>query len=552
MNRARTTIDQLSTRHRRAVVASCITIGVALAWHFRFVQDDAFISYTYAGSLVEGHGLTWFGSHVEGYTNFLWVMWIALGMRLGIEPVAWAYVGGLASFAGCVWCLWAISRRMFKELIPALLSLLFFICNFSVLSYATGGLETMLQTFLLALLFLLATRLTMSQDGSPLDPALLSLVLAASLLTRLDSAVIAGVILLFVIRHLHADRSPARTYVALLLPAALILSGWFAWRMSYYGRLLPNTYYAKVGWDATSFGNGLLYLWRFLHWYLIWPFLLLGILGLSRSRKKIDQAITSLMLMVAAWSLYIIAVGGDFMEFRFIIPMTPFLFLLLAYLVYYHGSNLFFKSQLVAAILSMVVLTAASGYHGSTFKELTEDKRLDSIEMLSSFYGVYPDHNWKRIGEAMRQELSGTGASISTSAVGSIPFYSGLRTVDAIGLCDTNVNDPNAFAPATSYRPGHGQRVNLSYLRQQGVNFVLDQPVPIVRGVLNRPEVGGMLAAWLVHAAHRDGPPNSIETAVAMPLDDRTSLLMMYLTPTAVLDSVIQTKGWEVARVRMY
>src|SRR5512135_464280 len=109
MNRTRTAVDQLSPLHRRALVSSFVAIGVALAWHFRFVQDDAFISYTYAKSLVEGHGLTWFGDHVEGYTNFLWVLWIALGMKLGVEPVAWSYVGGLASFAGCVWCLWEIS-----------------------------------------------------------------------------------------------------------------------------------------------------------------------------------------------------------------------------------------------------------------------------------------------------------------------------------------------------------------------------------------------------------------------------------------------------------
>ena len=71
MNRTRTAIDQLSTRHRQVVVVSSMVVGVVLAWHFRFVQDDAFISYNYARSLVEGHGLTWFGSHVEGYTNFL-------------------------------------------------------------------------------------------------------------------------------------------------------------------------------------------------------------------------------------------------------------------------------------------------------------------------------------------------------------------------------------------------------------------------------------------------------------------------------------------------
>jgi hypothetical protein len=37
-----------------------------------------------------------------------------------------------------------------------------------------------------------------------------------------------------------------------------------------------------------------------------------------------------------------------------------------------------------------------------------------------------------------------------------------------------------------------------------------------------------------------------------MPLDARTSLLMLYLTPTAELDSVVGSRSWEAARVRLY
>jgi len=85
-------------------------------------------------------------------------------MKLGIEPIAWSYAGGLASLVGCVWCLWEISRRVFKEHLPMLLAVLFFIGNFSVLSYATGGLETMLQTFLLSLSFLLACLITADEE----------------------------------------------------------------------------------------------------------------------------------------------------------------------------------------------------------------------------------------------------------------------------------------------------------------------------------------------------------------------------------------------------
>ena len=548
----RATLEQVLAGHHRVVVTLSIVVALVLAWSLRFVQDDAFISFTFAKSLVDGHGLTWFGHDVEGYTNYLWVVWIALGMKLGIEPIAWSYVGGLASFAGSVWCLWKISRRVFKGPIPMLLSVLLFIGNFSVLSYATGGLETMLQTFLLSSAFLLACVTTTDQDITASRCLLLSLIIAAAILTRLDSAVIVALIVLTLLRSLASRKSPLRTYLALLLPAAIIVLGWFAWRWSYYGRFLPNTYYAKVGWDEQSFNNGLLYLARFFHWYLIWPFILLGLAGMVRQRRKLDTPLRLSFFIIAAWTGYIVTVGGDFMEFRFLIPLTPFLFLWLAYLIHYHIAGMVIKSEVVVATLAAIILTAASVQHGRSFNTLTEDKTLDSIEMLSTFYGTYPDHDWKRIGLRMNEELAGTGAKISTSAVGSLPFYSGLETVDAIGLCDQNVRDPGAFSPAQNFRPGHLRRVNMSYLKRQRVNFVLDQPTPVIRGVLNRPEAAATLAGWILHAAYRDRPPDSVETVVAMPLDSKTSLLMLYLTPTTELDSLIRGRSWEVARVRLY
>jgi hypothetical protein len=197
----------------------------------------------------------------------------------------------------------------------------------------------------------------------------------------------------------------------------------------------------------------------------------------------------------------------------------------------------------------LLVLVGASIHHAVTFKELTQDKTLDSIEVLSTFYGTYPDRNWKLIGERMRQELGGTDATISTSAVGSIPFYSRLKTVDAIGLCDWNVTDTNAYALSGSARPGHTQRVTARYLKLRGVNFVLDQPTPVARGVVSLPEAVPVLRQWALRAAQDTQQPDSTVTVVAMPLTENASLLMLYLTPTAGIDSVIRTQRWEVARI---
>ena len=69
-----------------------IGAGVILLLHgwfyFHYTSDDAYISYRYARNLADGVGLVWNpGEHVEGYTNFLWVMMLAGIDRIGADIV---------------------------------------------------------------------------------------------------------------------------------------------------------------------------------------------------------------------------------------------------------------------------------------------------------------------------------------------------------------------------------------------------------------------------------------------------------------------------------
>ena len=63
-----------------------VILGILLAFGKRWVCDDAFISFRYAENLIHGLGLVYnAGERVEGYTNFLWTMWAALGLRFGAD-----------------------------------------------------------------------------------------------------------------------------------------------------------------------------------------------------------------------------------------------------------------------------------------------------------------------------------------------------------------------------------------------------------------------------------------------------------------------------------
>ena len=61
-----------------------------------FMTDDTFISVRYAKNLVEGHGLVYNpGERVEGYTNFLWTLWLAVPLALGLPLVPFIKISNL-------------------------------------------------------------------------------------------------------------------------------------------------------------------------------------------------------------------------------------------------------------------------------------------------------------------------------------------------------------------------------------------------------------------------------------------------------------------------
>src|SRR3989442_1133365 len=82
------------------LIALAMAIGVGYALRLWWTSDDAYISFRYARNLVHGLGLVYnAGERVEGYSNFLWTLWCALGLRLGCAPDAWANGWGIACYA---------------------------------------------------------------------------------------------------------------------------------------------------------------------------------------------------------------------------------------------------------------------------------------------------------------------------------------------------------------------------------------------------------------------------------------------------------------------
>ncbi|HNI96530.1 MAG TPA: hypothetical protein PL169_10725, partial [Leptospiraceae bacterium] len=136
--------------------------------YYRWVSDDAFISFRYAKNLIDGLGLVYNrGEAVEGYTNFLWTMLLSAGMYLGYDPLRISQALGILFYLSTVYILYRVSLRLFPRpesgwpafrILP-LASLCLAVQTHAAI-FATGGLETSLFGFLLALgsSFLLITK----------------------------------------------------------------------------------------------------------------------------------------------------------------------------------------------------------------------------------------------------------------------------------------------------------------------------------------------------------------------------------------------------------
>ncbi|UCG32909.1 MAG: hypothetical protein JSU68_14745, partial [Phycisphaerales bacterium] len=136
-----------------SLVVLPVVPGMLLAAGTRWVCDDAFISFRYSENLVNGLGLVFSaGERVEGYTNFLWVMWTALGLRFGADAEVWSMAWGLIFYGGTIGLL-AVYHRRVRRLVgatgPAIPVAAFMAAlhgDWNI--WATGGLETSVFTFL--------------------------------------------------------------------------------------------------------------------------------------------------------------------------------------------------------------------------------------------------------------------------------------------------------------------------------------------------------------------------------------------------------------------
>ncbi|MCP4764235.1 MAG: hypothetical protein GY870_20850 [archaeon] len=509
-----------------------------LAWSNRFILDDAFISFRYANNFINGSGLTWnSGEHIEGYTNFLWTILMAVPIFFGISPILFSQVLGILLIMGSFVFTYKLSDILHGSKWLALSTVIILGTNYTFSAFATGGLETQLQTFLFIAFTYLAFIITGEPIGNRIHFLILSILFSMAILTRLDSIIPISIIFVLVIVHLFFKQAVSLQEkiiqtVLMCLPTLLIVGSWLIWKINYYDAILPNTFHVKIT-SLTSLKRGLLYIYNFLESYKL--LFLLPIITVSFFKSYHDKKILTshkhiivLLLINILWCIYLILIGGDFIEFRFFVPILPFVFILIIFCI-----SSIRDSYIIIAILISIIF--GSIYHRYNFIHSNE---IESIGLLRTQIES-ENQNWDEIGKILKKLFSNQipEVTIATTAAGAIPYYSGLRTIDMHGLNDKWIAKNGILMGS---RPGHQRYATYDYLIQRGVNLVIGYPwvVPIS----TKPQSKNDLLK-LVNIMIKDVKPDSIllnSSIIEIPINNKYKILILYLIKNDYIDKLLK------------
>jgi len=520
----------------QAFVLACLG---GIAWLNRFVQDDAFISFRYARNLAEGHGLVWnIGERVEGYTNFLWTVCLAPAFRLGVDVVLYSFALSLAAYICTLWCAWRLAEDIWQERRAGLLAVLLLGTNFSFSSYGTGGLETQFVTALIMAAICLISLWQKDERAGWLIGA--SAVSACAVMTRMDAALLLGAFWVWVLVQ-SSWRRRWRQILAAGLIGLAPLAAWLVWRHAYYGALVPNTSLVKMGGGGPTWMRGAVYLGMFYAIYgyvLAVPVCLAGIWRALRWPLAICVAAA-----VIVWHGYVVWVGGDFMEFRMLVPSLPLAVALIAGAV----GRLGVIPR--AAVVSVLIACSEALCVTNWDYPCTEPKHQLQKNVVK----------WRTVADVLNRTLGEDrkAVKIGVTCAGVIPFYTGMPTLDLLGLNDRNValegNRIIALVPLLGNRPGHVRMASQKQVREKGVHLLLNDPWVVSDEEMRHLSAEQVRRRWSVPA---DGDERRITwemvewpedsgflSVVAWPCGGENHLLSLYVRQNERIDAAIKRSG---------
>ncbi|HMF92795.1 MAG TPA: hypothetical protein VKE96_00810 [Vicinamibacterales bacterium] len=438
----------------------------------------------YARNLARGYGLVWNpgSAPVEGYTNPLWVAYMA---AVHLLPIPLAKTSFVIQLTAAV--LLTLNLPVVREIARsvsggsdavAVGAVVLTATYLPINNWSLQGMEVSVLVLVMSVVLGLALR----SSGDARFRRSPYVLLGASTLVREDMAVPLAGLLLF---NVLVDRQNRRRH---LVWGVTSLVAWVtlqtAFRVWYFGDVLPNAYYLKMtGYPVIPrVSRGLFvlgqFVWRFNPLLFALPVILSGF----RGRRTVLPLWT-----LAVQMLYSVWVGGDAWEYwggsnRFIVIAMPGFFVMLSYALCFttqtlldvlapgrHGQRT--GAFVFGALIIVAVISGNSIYGPGAW--------LEALLLRAPLHTGTGDENHHEVEEALRlQAVTTADATVAVTRAGTIPYFSDRRSIDLLGKNDRHVaHEMSRVRPGLrhfrEFRPGHTKFDYRYSIEQQMPDVVL-------------------------------------------------------------------------------
>lgn len=510
------------SRQFHALLAVVVALYLGHAWLLGYVSDDGYIALRYVQNFLHGHGFVYNpGERVEGYTSFVWVALLGVLGRVmpGVDLFKLAIVVGVIAGAATVYLTGiAVGRLWPGRRWTGIAAALIVAASTGFAAWATGGLETTL----FALTVLLAAWAYLVDLDRGRHTFGVGALLGLMAMTRPDGMVLSAAFGAHYIVHTwRRDRAAVARRTALLVAGgALVFGPWLAWRWSWYGWPLPNTFYAKVGSGLAQYLRGLRYVKGFFWttgaflWFLPAVFI---------SFAKRDVRRDVIALLMGTHLLYMVYVGGDglrfFRFFAYTVPLFAILaahgFAALASVARERPARLAPAAAVTLTALAMawsafdgvgtVLLPGRFAWyepHSELHFPFTADGR--RYDWFENYFVV-------RQAEAARWlDAHTTGpATMAATPAGAIAYFSRLDVIDMLGLNDAHIGHM-AVTDMGGGRAGHEKGDGAYVLSRRPAYILLGNvavlPFPVSDSAMMEKKLirRSEQEIWATPAFHRD------------------------------------------------
>ena len=424
---------------RRLLVSgvACLLFSAVLIWHARyympFLSDDALISLRYLKRFLHGEGLTWTaGRPVEGYSNLLWILLLAVPGALGVDLITAARVLGVGcSIVVIISFLWWSPRtHAFRPVLWIALAtgLLFYCLAGPTGVWAIGGLEQPLYACLISIAIPLGFSVMDSRELEWRKMLTASIALGLVCLTRPDGPIFTVAFFLAFVCGWGIAESRRRLRELLLLVSVplLLYGGQTVFRLFYYGELVANTALVKIAPSSYHLSEGVKYVSSGFNSLAPFSYIVVCYLLISVWFRSARKRSGLLLLCTGLWIAYLIFIGGDiFPAYRLFIPLMPvFGFALIeAVAVILSLSK---ARKLRVGLIVLVLIGSFVLYGKGQFKDPENQRgKTERWEWDGQVLGLF-----------LKKAFGPQQPLLAVTAAGCLPYWSELPSLDMLGLTD--------------------------------------------------------------------------------------------------------------------